>query len=149
LLLKFALQEFYDDRELKNVSQSTLDIYKVILNQFKDFCISKDIVNVEDITTNTVKKYLLHCQKELGNNPTSRNSKLRRISALLNYMVEIDVINENPAKKVQKAQEEIRIDVFTDYHIKQMLNYYRRIQQREKAFYSYRDYSPESVMIVG
>ncbi|MDP4350248.1 tyrosine-type recombinase/integrase, partial [Escherichia coli] len=35
----------------------------------------------------------------------------------------------------------IKIDVFSDYHIKQMLNYYRRIKQREKAFYAYRDYS--------
>lgn len=140
LLLKFAIQDFLDDREFKNLSTTTIDSYKEILGQFLKFCNENEIVNVQDVTQNTVKTYLLKYQKK-GNNATTTNSKLQRIKAFLNYMVEIEVIEKNPAKKIQRAKEDIKIDVFTDYHIRQMLNYYRRLKNREHTFHSYRDYS--------
>ena len=140
MLLKFAVQDFLDDREFKNVTSKTIETYKNILTQFLNFCNENEILNVQDVTPNTVKKYLLHYQKQ-GNNSTTTNTKLQRIRAFFNYMIEIEVIDKNPADKIQKAKEDIKIDVFSDYHIKQMLNYYRRIKQREKAFYAYRDYS--------
>lgn len=140
LLLKFAVLDFLDDREFKNVTPKTLQSYRDILKQFENFCLEHDVINVEDITTSIMKRYILHYQKK-GNNATTTNSKLQRIRAFLNYMIECEVIKNNPAKKIQKAREDVRIDVFTDYHIKQMLNYYRRIKQREKTFYAYRDYS--------
>ncbi|MGI1810572.1 tyrosine-type recombinase/integrase [Priestia sp. TGN 0903] len=141
MLLKFALQDFIDDREFKNLSPKTIIGYKDILGQFVNYCNDNEVVNVQDITQNTIKKYLMYCKNDLGNNPTSLNHKLNRLNAFLNYLVEIEVLDKNPAKKVQRVKEDIRIEVFTDYHIKQMLNYYRRIKQREKAFYAYRDYS--------
>ncbi|MEH6949619.1 tyrosine-type recombinase/integrase, partial [Bacillus sp. JJ634] len=72
---------------------------------------------------------------------TTTNTKLQRIKAFLNYMVEIEVITKNPADKISRAKEDIKIDVFTDYHIKQMLTYYRRIRRRENTFWAYRDYT--------
>lgn len=140
LLLKFAIQDFLDDRKFKNVTLKTIESYKNILKHFFDFCNENEILNVQDVTPNTVKKYLLHCQNK-GNNSTTTNTKLQRIRAFFNYMVECEVIEKNPADKFQRAKEDIKIDVFSDYHIRQMLNYYRRIKQREKAFYAYRDYS--------
>ncbi|MBB2483451.1 phage integrase N-terminal SAM-like domain-containing protein, partial [Bacillus sp. APMAM] len=146
LLIKFAIQEFLDDREFKNLSSTTIQTYKDILGQFLHFCNENGVLNVQDISSNTIKKYILQYQK-LGNNATTTNSKLQRIKAFLNYFVESEVIQKNPAEKIQRAREDIRIDVFSDYHIKQMLNYYRRIKQREKAFYAYRDYSVIVVLI--
>lgn len=141
LLLKFALQDFIDDREFKNLSPKTIIGYKDILGQFVNYCNENEVINVQDITQNTIKKYLMYCKNTLRNNPTSLNHKLNRLNAFLNYLVEIEMIEKNPAKKVKRVKEDIRIEVFSDYHIKQMLNYYRRIKQREKAFYAYRDYS--------
>ena len=140
LLLKFALQDFLDDRVFKNLSSTTITGYKDILGHFLKYCNEHEILNVEDVTTNTVKKYLIQCQKS-GNNATTTNSKLQRIRAFYNYMIECEVVDKNPAKKIQRAKEDIRIEVFNDYHIKQMLNYYRRLKNREHAFHSYRDYS--------
>lgn len=141
LLLKFALQDFIDDREFKNLSPKTIIGYKDILGQFVNYCNENEVINVQDITQNTIKKYLMYCKNTLRNNPTSLNHKLNRLNAFLNYLVEIEMIEKNPAKKIKRVKEDIRIEVFSDYHIKQMLNYYRRIKQREKAFYAYRDYS--------
>lgn len=140
MLLKFAIQDFLDDRDFKNLTSKTIENYKVILKQFEYYCTKNEVLNVEDITVKFMKQYILYFQRK-GNNATTTNSKLQRIRAFLNYMIESEVITENPATKIKKAKEDIRIDVFTDYHIKQMLNYYQRIKQREKVFYAYRDYS--------
>lgn len=140
LLLKFALQEFYDDRDYKNISQNTIDNYKEILKQFETYCFEHEIVDVNDISKSTVMGYLTECKRK-GNNATTTNSKLQRIRAFLNYLVEEEIIKDNPSNKIKKAQEDIKIEVFSDYHIKQMLNYYRRLKQRDKSFYAYRDYT--------
>ena len=39
------------------------------------------------------------------------------------------------------AKEEIKIEVFQDEHIKQMLRYYRRLKARDKSLYAYRDHN--------
>lgn len=140
LLLKFAIQDFLEEKEYENLSDTTIQSYKDVFRQFEDYCTSKEIVNVEDISTRTIKNYIKWCMKR-GNNATSTNSKLRRLKTFFNYMVTEEIIKESPAKKVGMRKEDVKIEVFTDYHIKQMLNYYRRIKQREKAFFAYRDYS--------
>ncbi|GAA0432720.1 tyrosine recombinase XerC [Lentibacillus halophilus] len=140
MLLKFALQEFIEDREFQNLSETTLTSYKDTFKQFEEFCTSKEIVNVNDVTTNTIKSYINHCRK-LGNNTTSTNSKLRRLKALFNHLVNEEVIKTNPASKLSSSKEDIKIEVFSDNQVKQMLNYYRRIKKREKSFFAYRDYT--------
>lgn len=140
VLLKFAIDDFLDDRKFNNVTENTIITYKYYLKEFQEFCNERQIVNVEDINKQIVKSYLVHCQKK-GNNPTSINSKLTRVRAFLNFMVDGDVIKSNPAKEVKKLKTDIKIDVFTDAQIKQMLTYYRRIKQREKSMFAYRDYT--------
>ncbi|HJV46722.1 MAG TPA: tyrosine-type recombinase/integrase, partial [Bacillota bacterium] len=117
-----------------------MDSYKDILGQFLRYCNENQVLNVQDITANVIKSFLVIYQKK-GNSPVTINTKLQRLKAFLNYMVEIEVIAKSPAAKIQKTKVDIKIDVFTDYHIRQMLNYYRRMKQRDKSFYSYRDYT--------
>ncbi|KIL73146.1 phage integrase family domain protein [Bacillus badius] len=38
-MLKFAIQDFLDDREFKNVSSTTMETYRILLKQFEEFCI--------------------------------------------------------------------------------------------------------------
>ncbi|WAH36458.1 tyrosine-type recombinase/integrase [Alicyclobacillus dauci] len=40
---------------------------------------------------------------------------------------------------MSRFKTDVKIDVFTDYHIRQMLLYYRSLRQRDKTFYAYRD----------
>ncbi|MDG4849578.1 tyrosine-type recombinase/integrase [Peribacillus frigoritolerans] len=143
MLLKFAIQDFKDDREFKNLSEQTIKNYMILLNEFQAFCVEKEILNVEEVTTNTVKSYFLYCMKLKKNNPVTVNTKIKNLKAFFNYMVESDIIVEkrNPMFKIEKAKTDTKIDVFSDYHIKQMLNYYRRLKGREHSFYAYRDYT--------
>ncbi len=86
-----------------------------------------------------MRQYLLKCQ-EKGDKTGTINTKLLRIRAFLNYLVECGVIKTNPAKKIKPQKEDVKIEVFSDEQINQMLNFYRRIRRREKSYVAYRDY---------
>jgi integrase/recombinase XerD len=55
VLLKFAIKDFLDDREFKNLSKVTLAGYKLTLNEFHDYCVEAGVVDVTDLTPTTVK----------------------------------------------------------------------------------------------
>lgn len=143
MLLKFSIQEFHDDRLYKNLSPKTIGSYLLTLKEFQSFCGEHDIVSVEDVTQSIIKSYLIYCQKERGNNPTTRNSKLHTIKIFFNHLEETEVINskQNPIKRLPYVKEDIKIEAFSDYHINQMLGYYRRINNRNRTFHAYRDYT--------
>jgi integrase/recombinase XerD len=139
VLLKFAYQDFLDDRRFKNTTKTNIKNYEMLLGKFIDYCIENQVVNAEEITYSHVRQYLLKCQ-EKGDKAGTINSKLLRIRAFLNYLVECEVIKTNPAKKVKMQKDDVKIGVFSDDQIRQMLNFYRRIKQREKSYVAYRDY---------
>ncbi|WP_312471253.1 tyrosine-type recombinase/integrase [Neobacillus sp.] len=143
MLLKFAIQDFKEDREFKNLSEQTIKTYMFQLNEFQSFCSEKEILNVEDVTANTMKSYFLFCMKSKMNNPVTVNTKIKNLKAFFNYMIECEVISEkrNPMSKIEKLKTDTKIEVFSDNHIKQMLNYYRRLKGREHSFHAYRDYT--------
>ncbi len=139
VLLKFAYQDFLDDRSFKNTIKTNIKNYEMLLGKFVDYCIENQVVNVEENTYSHVRQYLLYCQ-EKGDKASTINSKLLRVRAFLNYMVECEVIKNNPAKKVKKQKDDVKIEVFSDEQVKQILNFYRRIKQRDKSYVAYHDY---------
>ena len=139
MLLRFVYQDFIADRELNNSSEANIRNHKQITGQFIDYCLSNNVMNVEDITSATIRAHLLEC-KERGNNAGTLNTRLLRIRALLNYCVEERYIERNPARKVKRFKEDVKINVFSDVQINQMLAYYRTLRRREKTYFSYRGY---------
>ncbi|MGJ9383895.1 tyrosine-type recombinase/integrase [Salipaludibacillus sp. CF4.18] len=143
MLLKFAIQDFKDDREFKNMSPVTIDSYMFTFKDFQGFCAKREILNVEEVSASTIKSFLIHCQKDRKNNPVTINTKIKNLRALFNYLVQGEVINErfNPMNKIDKIKTDVKIEVFSDDQIQQMLAYYRRLKTRDKSFYAYRDYT--------
>lgn len=139
MLLKFAYQEFIEDRIFKNTTKVNIQNYKVLLGGFVDYCIENNLLNVEEIKTIHVKGYLRHCQAK-GNSANTINTKLQRIRAFFNFMKEEGIVKESPASKVKRQQVDIKIDVFIDEQINQMLAYYRGLRRREKSYFAYRGY---------
>ena len=141
MLLKFGIREFFDDRQLKNLSKESLSSYKFTLEEFEEYCLEKEVINVEDVNQGLVRQYLVYCKNVRGNNPTSLNHKLSNIKVFFNYLVDCEYLDYNPAKKVSQGKTEIKIDVFTDAQIKQMLAYYRKRESKEHTFHNYRNHS--------
>ncbi len=107
MLLKFAIQDFKDDREVKNLSSRTFDSYLPTLNKFQVFCFERELIDVNDITPNTVKRYLLYCQKQRKNNPTTRNTKLHTLKIFFNDLQYQEIIEEKkkPTRKFLYVKE--------------------------------------------
>lgn len=137
MLLKFAYQDFLEDRKFRNTTKVNIQNYKVLLGGFVDYCASQEVMNVEEITSSHVKSYFIECQQK-GNGAGTINTKLMRIRAFLNYMVEEGIVKENAAKKIKRLKEDVKIDVFTDEQIQQMLSYYRGLRRKEKSYFAYR-----------
>lgn len=143
LLLKFALAEFRSDREYRNVSPHTLASYMLTLKEFHTYAVEQEVLNLEDCSQSLVKGYLLYCSKKRNNNPTTVNTKLHTLKIFFNYFeneMEIFTPKSNPTKRLGFAKEEIKIEVFTDAQIKQMLNFYQRMKFRDKTYFAYRGY---------
>jgi len=54
MLLKFAIQDFIEDRKFRNLREETLEGYLKTLDQFHEYCVGRDVVRTEDITPNYV-----------------------------------------------------------------------------------------------
>lgn len=139
MLLKFAYQDFIEDRQLKNTSKKNLTNYTTMLGEFIDYCMQNGVLKIDEITSATIKSYLFEC-KERGNGAATLNTKIQRIRAFMNYLVESEYLKKSPAAAVKLVKTDTKIDVFTDDHIRQMLAYYRSLRRKEHAFYAYRDY---------
>lgn len=139
MLLRFAFQDFLADREFNNSSEADMNNYRTITGDFITYCLENDVTNVEDITSGLIKQYFIEC-KNRGNSAGTINTRLMRIRAFLNYCVEEKILTENVARKVKRLKEDVKIDVFTDLQINQMLAYYRSLRRKEKSYFAYRGY---------
>jgi len=139
VLLKFAYDDFIADRRFKNTTERNIQNYRQLLLPFIKYCQEKGLINVEDVSHSHIRDYLLDCQ-EKGNKPSTINSKIQRIRAFYNFMLEEKMVRDNIALKVKQQKEDVKIDVFTDEQIYQMLAYYRSLRRKEKSYFSYRGY---------
>lgn len=60
--LKFAIQEFVEDRQYKNLSSYTIKMYRQNLGLFLDYCNLQNISNIADVRPNVVKGYMSACK---------------------------------------------------------------------------------------
>lgn len=143
MLLKFAIQDFLEDRRFKNLSPATVKGYELFFKMFENYCSEKEIIDLDEITANTIKSFLLYLKNDKNNNPTSLNTKLKNLKTFFNYLVEEEILTEkrNPTLKLSYVKETIKIEIFTDEQIKQILNYFKRLKNRDRTYYSVRDYT--------
>jgi integrase/recombinase XerD len=50
VLLKFASQDFLDDRRFNNTTKTNIKNYEILLGKFVDYCIENQVANVEEIS---------------------------------------------------------------------------------------------------
>ncbi|MDQ0168201.1 tyrosine-type recombinase/integrase [Bacillus horti] len=138
--MKFGIDEFINERKFMNVSEHTIRRYEQQFNQFNNYMTENEVINVEEVTSNHVKSFLMNFQNDA---PSTRNSRIRTLKSFFNFMFSCEVIIEakNPMKKISYVREDVQIEVFSDEQIRQMLAYYRRLKGRDKSFFAYRDHT--------
>jgi integrase/recombinase XerD len=56
MIIKFALNDFLNEREFSNLSPPTIQNYRRILKAFEEFCINEEeVVNLKDVSRGTIK----------------------------------------------------------------------------------------------
>jgi integrase/recombinase XerD len=140
MIVKFAVKDFLEDRTLQNLSPYTLKTYKRVLRDFEQYCGSRDVLKVEDISRLTVKGFLSYCHNELNNSPNTVNLKLRVLKAFVNYLIDEELydVEKKPFKKISFAKVDSRIEVFNADHLLQMLRYFEK-EARNKPYHAYRN----------
>ncbi|MFC9540079.1 site-specific integrase [Lysinibacillus sp. NPDC056959] len=75
-LVKFAVQDFMDERELMNVSKHTITNYRSFFKGWLEWLRENNIQDIEEVSTNTLRLYLSYCKNELGNGQIQSITKL-------------------------------------------------------------------------
>lgn len=134
--LKYTIREFIEDRKFKNLSTHTIKMYETNLKIFYEYCIHNEIINLNDITQSTMKKFFLVMKEENKNNVGTLNNKIRNLKAFFNYLVEEEMLDEkrNPMKKIKQVKQEVKIEVPTDAQVKQIIKYFERQAYRNGSF---------------
>ncbi|KZR56952.1 tyrosine-type recombinase/integrase [Pseudobacillus badius] len=141
VLIRFAYKEFYADKELEGLRESTLKGYEMLFEDFMSWCEQQDITHISNISPRILKSYLAYCKNERGNNPTSLNTKLKLFNTFFSFLISEELIESNPSKQIKKFKEDITIQSFSDNEINQMLSHLRRNRRRENDLHSVRNYS--------
>ena len=75
-MLKFTIQDFKDDKELLNLSSRTIISYLLTLNAFQVFYSERELIDVSDVTPNTIKGSLVILSKQQPSNYNPSPSQL-------------------------------------------------------------------------
>lgn len=141
MLIRFAVKEFMSEKEFENVSPNTLKAYSMLFEDFLEWCEGQGYERINELTSRSLKSYLLMCKTEKGNNATSINTKRKLFRTWFNFLVEETIVEENPTDKIKKSREDIRIKTFSDDEVKAILSHLRRTRRKEDSFYSVRNYT--------
>ncbi|WP_042472715.1 tyrosine-type recombinase/integrase [Bacillus ndiopicus] len=141
MLLKFAFEDFIADRKFNNTTEGNINTYRYMVKPFIDFCIENGAINVEDVTRNHLKTYLMeYQQKGKGRKANSINTIILRVRAVWNYFIEEKIATDNITVKIKTQKVDVKIDTFTDLQVNQMLSFYRTQKKKHQSYSSYRNY---------
>lgn len=108
---------FITDRKTQQFSKHTIKFYCVELKRFLAYCDNQEMYQVERITSDMLRSYLLHLE-ETGRNPGGINAGYRAVKTfLLWYENEVEPVAwKNPIRKVHgpktpaRAMEPVDLD---------------------------------------
>lgn len=112
MLLKFAYEEFIADRRFKNTTDSNIKSYHYMLKPFIEYCIDEGVINVEDVTHNHLRNYLIMCQQQ-NRKPNTINTIILRAKSFFNYLVDEGIVTENVVKKIKLQKIIVTITIST------------------------------------
>jgi site-specific recombinase XerD len=96
------LEAFMNDRKAQGFTSGTLHFYKTKLSMFAEFCESRMITQITQITASDLRDYMLRMQEE-GHNNGGRHGCYRTVKTFL-YWWEREVEPENWSNPIRKVK---------------------------------------------
>jgi site-specific recombinase XerD len=102
------IEAFLYDRKAQNLSKGTLEFYQCKLKNFIDFCESKAVTNIMQITPSLLREYLLEFEIK-GHNPGGCHAAYRTVKTFLRWWENEVEPKEwtNPIRKVKAPKMSI------------------------------------------
>ena len=97
---------------IKRYSPQTVKAYRNDLNQFIEFCNSRNKFTPQDLTEKFIKKYLMHLS-EIGLETRSISRKLASVRGLLKYAFQNQIIKSNPIRYIKNPRSSKKLPEIT------------------------------------
>ena len=97
---------------IKRYSPQTVKAYRTDLNQFIEFCNSRNKLTPQDLTEKFIKKYLMHLS-EIGLETRSISRKLASVRGLLKYAFQNQIIKSNPVRYIKNPRSSKKLPEIT------------------------------------
>ncbi|MGG7621551.1 site-specific tyrosine recombinase/integron integrase [Bacillus coreaensis] len=101
-------QSFFNDQQAQ-FSPETIRTYKIALFQFFSYCQK----TVKEVKAKDVRNWLAKMSEE-GLKPRTIQMKLSALKSFYQYLMEENVTNKNPAKRVRTPQKEDKLPYYLD-----------------------------------
>ncbi len=120
-----ALEDFIFQCECRRLSPQTIRNYQKQVTYLLDYLrIQHQITELEEVTPQMVKQYLLEMQKK-GRKPAYLNDLLKAFKCFFRYVWEEEYIDRLITAKIKNVrQPKVIIKTFSNLQVRQLINYY-------------------------
>lgn len=119
--MKYAIQEYLLECEIRGYKPRTLDTVK---SRLKDFGVYLDYPSIKNVTVSEIKGYIRYKQQTCK--PLTVNAHIKCLNAFYNWCVDEQIINESPMKRIKLLPvEKTMIKAYSEKDIKLLLSYYK------------------------
>jgi integrase/recombinase XerD len=117
-------EEYLIKCQTEGLTKTTVSHKRQLLKQFFKWLESKDVDDLEDVTSGTVRKWILW-EQEKGNKGNSINGKIQHLRPFFKWLVEEEIIDRNPWKGIKLLKcNPPKIKAYDKQDILAMLDYW-------------------------
>lgn len=140
MLIEMSFKELITEKRFQGLTENSVRSYENLFRHFGKWLQESEIQHTQDLTTQTIKSYLIHC-KENGNKPKTFNSKLKLIRAWVRWMIDEEIIDKDLCKNIKLVREDDSPKIVREEDIQLALRHLRRMKRREDSLYSIRNHT--------
>lgn len=141
MLISSIMKEFKVEKRFEGVKDSTLVGYDDTFKCFNKYLSDRGIEHLEDISTRTIKSYLMYLIDEQGNKPVSANSKLNRLRVFFKWLYKEKLTTTLLTHGIKAMKTDIEPKHISIEDVRVVLSHLRRNRRREDSFTSRRNYT--------
>ena len=98
-----AVQAFYRRCRAEGVSVNTIKTYSAHFKKFVLYCADNNLINLDNVTTDDLRKYIIHC-RDIGYAPHTVQDVHRSLSVFFRWLYDENRILTNPMKPLKRPR---------------------------------------------
>lgn len=131
-----SIASFITNREAKNLSELTIEWYRLNLNLFADYCRDRKIDGPSRCDEELMVQYVLHLQNARGDTATTVNGHLRSLRAFFRYLSDGGYIEQTVKVQLVKIDQKL-VQGFSEADVAKLIE---RPSLKDIGFVGYRDW---------